>query len=87
MNTLEILDSSGHLTLSWNPHDAADVERAREEFARLKSAGFAFFSSEQDEKPKLRIGKSGRLEGRLVQVKEFDTEAERTVAVRPMRGG
>lgn len=87
MNTLEILDVSGHLTLSWNPHDASDVERAKQEFARLKAAGFAFFSSEQDERPKLRIGTSGRLEGRLVQVKEFDTEAERTVAVRPMRGG
>jgi hypothetical protein len=87
MNTLEILDPSGHLTLSWNPNDPAEVEKARAEFARLKGCGFAFFASEQDEKPKLRIGRSGRLEGRLVQVKEFDTEAERTVAVRPMRGG
>lgn len=87
MNTLEILDVTGHLTLSWNPHEPEDVARAKAEFDRLKSAGFAFFSSEEDEKPKLRIGKSGRLEGRLVQVKDFDTEAERTVAVRPMRGG
>ena len=85
--TMEILDGSGHLTLSWNPNDPADVERAKAEFDTLKRAGFAFFASEQDGKPRLRIGKSGRLEGRLVQVKEFDTEAERTVAVRPMRGG
>lgn len=86
-NTLEVLDATGHLTLAWNPHDPAEVERAKQEFARLKAAGFAFFSSEQDDRPRLRIGSSGRLEGRLVQVKEFDTEAERTVAVRPMRGG
>jgi hypothetical protein len=84
---LEILDPTGHLTLSWDPSKPEEVEKARAEFDRLKSCGFAFFTSEQDEKAKLRLGKSGRLEGRLVQVKEFNTEADRTVAVRPMRGG
>jgi hypothetical protein len=87
ISTLEILDPTGHLTLSWDPAKAEEVTRARTEFERLKACGFAFFSSEQSDKPKLRLGKSGRLEGRLVQVKEFKPEAERTVAVRPMRGG
>lgn len=84
---MEVLDASGHLTLTWDPHNPDETKKAREEFERLKAAGFAFFTEEGSDKPRLRIGKSGRLEGKLVNVREFNTEAPRTVAVRPMRGG
>ena len=42
-DTLEVLNGSGHLTLTWNPEDPADVERARETVNHLKSQGYSFF--------------------------------------------
>lgn len=90
--TLEVPEHSGHVTISWDPDKPDEVERARREFDQLKAAGFAFYSDEGATKPKLRLGKSGRLEGRLVQptpevVKDFNPRRGRTVAMRPMRGG
>lgn len=43
-HVLQILDSSGDLTLTWNPEDPEDVARARAEVDRLKAAGYTFFA-------------------------------------------
>lgn len=42
-DTLEVLNGSGHLTLTWNPDDPVDVARAREMVTHLKSQGYTFF--------------------------------------------
>lgn len=42
-DTLEVLNGSGHLTLSWNPEDPDEVARARETVNHLKSQGYTFF--------------------------------------------
>lgn len=42
-HTLEVLNGSGHLTLTWDEADAAQVAATREEVARLKAAGYSFF--------------------------------------------
>lgn len=42
-NTLKILDSSGHLELTWNPDNPTEVAEARAEVARLRSLGYQFF--------------------------------------------
>lgn len=49
MNTLEVLDASGHVTLSWTADDEASLTRARDEFDRLKAAGYAFFSTPEED--------------------------------------
>lgn len=41
---LEVLDSSGHLTLTWDPSDTEQVRKAREEVERLRAAGYSFFA-------------------------------------------
>ena len=46
MEELYVLDASGHLTLTWNPDDAADVARARAEVENLRAAGYGFFAIE-----------------------------------------
>lgn len=43
LSTIEVLDASGHLSLTWNPNDPADVARARKEVENLKAAGYGFF--------------------------------------------
>lgn len=91
MPFMEVLDATGHLTLSWDPDDAASVDQARAEFDRLKGNGFAFFASDTPAAPKITALKGKALEhpGELSirLVKEFQPRATRTVAVRPMAGG
>ena len=88
---MEVLGPSGHLVLTWDPTDHASVERARAEFDRLRGCGFAFFTSDADGAPKVTKLKGAALErsGDLVirLARQFDAEAERTVAVPPHRGG
>lgn len=41
---LEVLDSSGHLTLTWDPANPDEVAKAREEVKRLKEVGYTFYA-------------------------------------------
>lgn len=102
MNEMQILSEEGHLSLTWNPDKPDEIDRARDEFNRLKKVGYAFFATPDEDSPEVaKFGKSGypvkagRLEARIgdsglvmpEQVTEFKPKARRTVAVRPMRGG
>jgi len=82
LSVLEIMDPSGHLTLTWNPDNPDEVKTAKAEFERLKGCGYAFFA---EDKPQKKLGKRGTLDVRPVQTKEL--KPGRTLAVRPMRGG
>src|SRR5258708_2926063 len=69
--TIEVMDGSGHVTISWDSEDPAEVAKVREEFARLKAAGYAFFTTADEtgyEVAALGAGlaKSGSLAARLV---------------------
>lgn len=91
-HVLEVLDPTGHITLRWSPDDPASVERAREEFDKLKAAGFAFFVDEASAIPIVRLKQAalamaGQLDVRPAAVREFEPRRRRTVAVRPMQGG
>lgn len=41
---LEVLDASGHLTLTWDPNNEAETAKARVEVERLRAAGYSFFT-------------------------------------------
>jgi hypothetical protein len=92
--TMEVLDSSGHLTLEWDPNDQASVARAQAEWEKLKAAGFAFFA-EGTEAESIEAGRiRGSVEARIVQVEPEAVQPKRrrgrprkTVAVPPLRGG
>ena len=83
LGSLEVMDGTGHVTLTWNPDDPDAVKKAEAEFERLRGCGFAFFT-EETEQPEL--GASGSLEARLVQTKALARRG-RTVARPPMQGG
>jgi hypothetical protein len=86
-NIMEVLDATGHLTLTWNPNDETDVKRAKDEFDRLKAAGFSFFATigETGQKPVRKLGDAGTLT--VERIEDFKPKRQRTVAVRPMQGG
>ncbi|MFA6046278.1 MAG: hypothetical protein WC718_14940 [Phycisphaerales bacterium] len=106
-NTLEVLDSSGHLTLEWDPNDETEIAAIRAEVARLKAAGYSFFLVEGTPADEVAAGSgSGKLVVRRIDdpadppVQEPTTSSDsladqpkrghggqRSVAMRPMRGG
>lgn len=42
-HVMNVMDSSGHTTVTWNPEDEASIVDARHEFDRLVRQGFAAF--------------------------------------------
>ncbi len=40
---MQVMDLSGHTTVTWNPEDSASVADARREFQRLKREGYQAF--------------------------------------------
>lgn len=93
MDTLEVLNGSGHLTLTWNPDDATEVARAREEVAKLKAAGYQFFLVDDGPADEVVAGHGSLIVKRLEDPTEAEAPIEspkhgrRSVAVRPLQGG
>lgn len=42
-DTIEVLNGSGHLSLTWDPSNPEEVAKAKEEVEALKAAGYTFF--------------------------------------------
>ena len=43
IHSLEVLNASGHLTLTWDPKNEEDVAEARKQVERLRNEGYTFF--------------------------------------------
>lgn len=42
-NTLEVLNGTGHITVTWNPNVPEEVAKAQEEVSKLRALGYSFF--------------------------------------------
>lgn len=62
LGTMEVLDGSGHLTLSWDSDKPEEIAAARAEFERLKAVGYAFFADAESYRIWPRAGLTVRLE-------------------------
>lgn len=95
MCSIEVLDRSGHLSLTWDWKDKASLASARAEVKRLKEAGYSFFLVDGPlaGEPVAAAGKRGELLVRRVDdvvaaVKpKRGRPSSKAVAIRPMRGG
>jgi hypothetical protein len=72
-NIIDVLDPSGHVSLTWHQDDEESVKAARKEFNRLKKMGFAFFIT-------------GKPTETATQVKTFDDALEALNVVAPTEG-
>lgn len=73
-STLQILDTSGHTEVQWDPDDKKEVKAAKETFDQAIKDGYTAFSLEPD-------GKKGEL------IRTFDPTAGRIVMQPRMVGG
>jgi hypothetical protein len=88
MDTLEVLNGTGHLTLTWDPTDPKQVEKARQEVENLRAAGYSFFSILDPEEDVIATGNGTLLVERITDPIRLPAKKKRkSVAVRPMAGG
>ncbi len=67
-DTLEILNPSGHLTLTWSPSEPAEVAEIRAEVTRLKAAGYSFFLVDDTPADEVTAaGSTGQLKVRRIE--------------------
>lgn len=72
--TMQIMDRTGHTSITWDADKPVEVEVARTTFQRLTSEGYNAFEVE-----------SGDRQGR--RMREFDPKAEKIMMVPHLVGG
>ncbi len=80
MHVMNVMDHSGHTTVTWDPEDAASVEDARREFRRLVREGHQAFRMEAQ-------GDNVVVENKGERMTEFDPAAGRIMMVPHRVGG
>lgn len=80
LHRMEMMDSSGHTTVTWDPTDQAGIADARREFNRLVREGYQAFRMEAQ-------GDNVVVENKGERITEFDPEAGRILMVPQRVGG
>lgn len=73
-HSMQIMDPTGHTTVSWSEGNTAEVEVARTTFTEMLKKGYQAF----------RVGKDG---GRGTRMTEFDPGAEEMLLIPQLVGG
>ena len=73
-HTMQIMDPTGHTTVSWSVDNAAEVEIARTAFDEMTRKGYQAF----------RVNKAG---GQGTRMTEFDASAEEMLLIPQLVGG
>ena len=48
MDSLEVLNGSGHLSVTWDPSNPEEIEKARQVVEDLKAVGYRFYAVTDD---------------------------------------
>lgn len=73
-NTMQIMDSSGHMTVTWNPANQTEVDNAEEIFDQYIEKGYQAFRVTGNDQQGARMN-------------EFDRSAAKVMMVPQLRGG
>lgn len=79
-HVMDVMDSSGHTSVTWDPTDADSIRDARREFARLTREGYQAFRMEA-------TGDNVVVENKGERITEFDPQAGRLLMVPQRVGG
>jgi hypothetical protein len=79
-HVMDVMDSSGHTSVTWDPTDEASVNDARREFTRLTGEGYQAYRMEA-------VGEHAVVENKGARITEFDPEAGRLLLIPHRVGG
>jgi hypothetical protein len=97
LNAMDVMDYTGHTTVTWDPNNEASTADARAQFNRLRASGHSIFRmaaigatavvEEADQSQP--VDDFNPADGRLaaIRIDEFDPQAERLTAIPQRVGG
>jgi hypothetical protein len=80
-HVMDVMDPSGHTTVTWDPENADSVRDAKREFDRLKREGYQAFRMDVVTENGVVVEQKG------AQMDRFDPTAGRVLMVPHLRGG
>lgn len=80
-HVMNVMDSSGHTTVTWDPTDRDSVRTARAEFDRLRRAGYQAFRMDLVTETGAVVEEKGE------RIDHFDETAGKVMMVPQLRGG
>lgn len=80
-HAMQVMDPTGHTTVTWRPDDASSVADARREFDRLRAAGYSAFRMNVVMENGVVVEEKGE------SIKRFDPTAGKVMMVPQLVGG
>jgi hypothetical protein len=80
IGTMEVMDRTGHTTVTWDPENPDSVRDAEREFNRLRDEGYSAFRMEA-------AGDGVVVEHKGERIERFDPAAGKVMMVPQLRGG
>lgn len=78
---MQIMDPTGHTTVTWRPNDAASIADAKKEFDRLRKEGYQAFEMNVVKENGVVVEEKGK------RVTTFDPAAGKVMMVPQLVGG
>ena len=78
---MEVMDPTGHTTVTWNPDDQTSVADAQREFDRLRRNGYSAFRLDVTHENGCVTEQKGEL------INRFDPQAGKVMMVPQLEGG
>jgi hypothetical protein len=80
IGTMEVMDRTGHTTVTWDPENAESVANARTEFDRLRREGYSAFRMDA-------VGEGVVVENKGERIDTFDPAAGKLLLIPQRVGG
>lgn len=81
MHVMDVMNTTGHTTVTWNPEDESSVRDARREFQSLIRQGYSAFRMNVVSENGVVVEEKGE------RISEFDPQAGKVMMVPHLRGG
>jgi cytochrome c556 len=80
-HVMNVMDRTGHTTVSWDPTDALAVKAAKAKFDEYKRQGYTAFALENKETNGVTVDEKGR------RLDTFDETVGKVLMIPQLRGG
>lgn len=81
IHSMEVMDITGHSTMTWNPSDPDSVKDAEAKFDEMIGNGYTAFAMEVKSTNGVTVEEKGR------RITRFDAKAGKIMLIPQLRGG
>lgn len=78
---MDIMDRTGHSTMTWNPNDPKSIKDAEAKFGEMIDQGYTAFAMDVKSENGVKVEEKGR------RITKFDPAAGKIMLIPQLRGG